>query len=295
MSTTQPYVAYIDQLLTRLSAIEAAYLDILGRSTVRYVNPNSRGGAVFFVDAADWGWGPSDPDLELARMQLLARVRAWRPLFELLFPHPVPEVMMRHTKALKHLERWLVRADTFDNSIPGTIALAIEAIKRSTSTLQQSRDLLPVDAFAVRAAIDTNVLLDDPDLGAFIADLGPRYVVHVLPVVLRELDELKRAGRNPDIREAAKRADRRLKSLRDNGDVLAGARVSGDVWAVFEHIEPQSSGLPSWLDTSVPDDRFVASLLLLQSAHPGSALVAVTGDLNLQTKLAAVNAPFLDR
>lgn len=31
-----------------------------------------------------------------------------------------------------------------------------------------------------------------------------------------------------------------------------------------------------------------------RSEHSGSALVAVTGDLNLQTKLAAVSLPFVD-
>jgi predicted ribonuclease YlaK len=40
--------------------------------------------------------------------------------------------------------------------------------------------------------------------------LGQRYLVYLLPVVLRELDDHKRAGRNQDLREAARRADRRL-------------------------------------------------------------------------------------
>ena len=43
----------------------------------------------------------------------------------------------------------------------------------------------------------------------------------------------------------------------------------------------------------VPDDRFVASTLLLQSRHPGSCVYIVTSDLNLQTKLAVVGLPFV--
>lgn len=88
-------------------------------------------------------------------------------------------------------------------------------------------------------------------------------MVHLLPVVLRELDDLKRAGRTEDLRESARRADRRLKGLRSNGNVQAGVRVSGEVHAVFEHIEPRNNKLPSWLDLTVPDDRFVASSMLL--------------------------------
>ncbi|MFE9046209.1 hypothetical protein ACFYOG_35650 [Streptomyces sp. NPDC007818] len=87
---------------------------------------------------------------------------------------------------------------------------------------------------------------------------------------------------------------RRLKGLRNNGDVTRGVKVAGDVQAVFEHIEPRSQALPDWLDLSVPDDRFIASTLLLQSLYPGSAWYVATSDLNMQTKLAAVALPFIE-
>ncbi|WP_439813249.1 hypothetical protein [Streptomyces sp. P9-2] len=105
---------------------------------------------------------------------------------------------------------------------------------------------------------------------------------------------MKRAGRTDTLRDAAKTADRRLKGLRTNGDVTRGVRVAGDVHAVFEHIEPKSDALPDWLDLTVPDDRFVASTLLLQSRHPGSAWYVATSDINLQTKLSAVALPFIE-
>jgi hypothetical protein len=49
--------------------------------------------------------------------------------------------------------------------------------------------------------------------GRHVPTLGQRYNAHLLPVVLRELDDLKRAGRTQDLRDAAQRADRRLKGL----------------------------------------------------------------------------------
>jgi predicted ribonuclease YlaK len=119
-------------------------------------------------------------------------------------------------------------------------------------------------------------------------------MAHVLPVVFGEIDDLKRTGRTQDLREAAKKADRRLKALRENGDVRSGAKVSGDVVAVFEHAEPPAEGVPTWLDLSVPDDRFVAAALQLQSRHPGSALYVATSDLNMQNKLTAVGLPFVE-
>lgn len=153
----------------------------------------------------------------------------------------------------------------------------------------------PTTRSLVRLVVDTNALLDNPDLTVYAGQLGDRYQVHLLPVVLRELDDHKRFHRREEVREAAKRADRRLKHLRDHGDVRAGVRVAGDVSAVVERVEPRADGLPRWLDLPVPDDRLLGSVLLLQSAHPGSAMFVATGDLNLQTKLSAVRLPFIER
>ena len=288
MTRRQP-IPYVDQLVTELEQIRLGTVDVLERSQIDRTNapPN-------FITAADYAWAPSDDALQANRMTLLRQVRDFRTRFELLFPHPTPEVRDRHSNALDHLERWLERDGYFDHSIPSTIPAAIEKVNASVAVLAAAKGLLPTDAFATRLVVDTNVLLGDPDLAQFTAQLGDRYMTHLLPVVLREIDDLKRSGRTEQLREAAKKADRRLKGLRDNGDVSVGAKVAGDVWAVFEHIEPRADGLPSWLDLDVPDDRFIASALLLQSGHPGSMLVAATSDLNLQTKLAAVRLPFIE-
>jgi len=284
--------AYVDRLLAELDEISASYAEILGRSSIRNVDPNRGSKDIVFIGAPKWGWVPSDDAETAARMALLRSVRDWGPRCRLLFPHPTPEVSKRLDKGLDHLERWLVRKR--GGAIPPNISQALERVEMTVRDLRSLGDLLPADEYLVRVVVDTNTLLDDPDLTIYKGQLGGRYMVHVPPVVLREIDDHKRGGRNQDLREASKRADRRLKGLRDNGDVRVGARVAGDIFAVFEHIEPKTDGLPSWLDLTVPDDRFVASTLMLQSAHPGSAVYVATSDLNLQTKLAAVGLPFVE-
>ncbi|MEU3787726.1 PIN domain-containing protein [Streptomyces sp900129855] len=293
MAATQAPPTYLERLRSDLDLIEAGFLKVLADSQIRNVDPNRRSSAMVYFGAAKWGWVPSGPELETRRMELLGRVREWEPLFRLLFPHPTPEVTKRLDGTLALLQRWLVRPR--DTSVPATIDKAVDKVKAAVATLRKLGELLPDDAWAVRVAVDTNMLLDDPDVAIYTPLLGNRYMVHLLPVVLRELDDHKLAGRNPDIRDAAKKADRRLKGLRTNGDVLRGVRVAGDVHAVFEHIEPKGDGLPNWLDLDVPDDRFVASTLLLQSRHPGSAVYVATRDINLQTKLAAVGLPFIEK
>ncbi|MFD8007152.1 PIN domain-containing protein [Streptomyces mirabilis] len=178
--------------------------------------------------------------------------------------------------------------------MPAIIDGAVDQVRKAVATLRKLGELLPADDWPVRVTLDTNMLLDDLDVAIYTSVLGRRYMVHLLPVVLRELDDKKLGGRTPDLRGAAKKADRRLKGLRTNGNVLHGVKEAGDVHAVLEHVEPKGDRLPNWLDLDVPDDRFVASTLLLQSRHPGSAIYVATRDINLQTKLAAVALPFIE-
>jgi hypothetical protein len=279
---------YLDRLLSELDDIHTGYAGVLAASTIINVDPG-RG----FIGFAIWGWGKSDTALEASRMALLRRIRDWEPRFRLLFPHPTPTVTKRLNEHIGRLERWLVRKRG-EHGIPSTVPRATEVIKADVADLRALTKLLPADEYATRLTVDTNTLIDNPDLAVHVGTLGRRYMVHLLPVVLRKLDDLKRGGRNQELREAAQRADRRLKGLRANGDPQTGVRVAGDVYAVFEHVEPNNDRLPSWLDLTVPDDRFVASSLLLQSDHPGSALNVATSDINLQTKLAAVGLPFVE-
>ncbi|MCM2517953.1 PIN domain-containing protein [Streptomyces griseoincarnatus] len=286
---------YTERLVEQLDAIERDHLAVLEASEIQYVNPNQPGDSLIILGAADWGWAPSGPALESQRMDLLRRLRDWEPRFRLLFPHPTPEAAKKLKESLEHLERWLVREGTWsDWSVPQHKPEAVKLLQASVQQLRSLTDLLPTDPWPVRLVIDTNALIDNPDLAAYTGQIGSRYMAHLLPVVLRELDDMKRAGRTDPLRDAAKKADRRLKGLRTNGDVTRGVRVAGDVHAVFEHIEPKADALPDWLDLTVPDDRFVASTLLLQSRHPGSAWYVATSDINLQTKLSAVALPFIE-
>lgn len=285
--------SYLSGMLGELDLLERDYVDVLDRSLVVNIDPNRHSNGIAWLGYACWAWGSSDAELEASRMDLLGRLRDWGPRYQLLFPHPVTSVSTRLDESLDLLDRWLVRKGQ-DTTVPGSTAAATVKVQQAAVSLRELAQTLPADPYAVRLAPDTNTLIDNPDLAAHTAALGPRYMAHVLPVVFGEIDELKRSGRTQELREAAQKADRRLKGLRDNGDVRTGARVAGDVLAVFEHREPSTEGLPTWLDLSVPDDRFVAAVLQLQSRHPGSALYVATGDLNMQNKLHAVGLPFVE-
>ncbi len=291
--TSAPPASYLDRLLAELAAIHEQYHVVLDASGVKNIDPNRRGSGGIFIGFPSWGWLKSEPGLEAARMKLLGTVRDWTPRFRLLFAHPTPTVAERLDDGLAHLERWLTREDG-DQSVPPGIPQAHELLAATVQNLRVLVDLLPVDEHPVRLVVDTNVLIDNPDVAIYTNQIGIHYRVHLFPVVMGEIDDLKRSGRVQELRDAAKRADRYLKDLRRRGDVRAGVRVAGKVSAVFEYVEPKADGLPSWLDLDVPDDRLVAAALLLQSAYPSSTLYVATNDLNTQNKLGAVGLPFVE-
>jgi len=280
--------SYTDRLLAELDGLAEHYVEALNSSQIGAHNWDSG-----FIGFPHFYWLDSSTELQAMRMRLLAQIKDLEPRMRLLFPNPTPEVRGVLKESFGLLRRWAKRGSG-DHSIPGSVELAKTTAAQAIADLQRLTDLLPEDEWPLRLVVDTNTLIDNPDLAAHTATLGGRYMAHVLPVVLSEIDDLKRSGRTPELREAAKKADRRLKALRDNGDVRTGARVQGQVHAIFEYTEPHDDGLPGWLDLDVPDDRLVASVLLLQSAHPGSTVHVATGDLNLQTKLAAVGLPFVE-
>ena len=85
-SRTAP-VAYADALLGELDQIEGACLAVLEASAIDRYEP-----VPGVIGLPPWGWAPSDPALQTARMAVLAQVRDLRPRFELLFRHPTLEV-----------------------------------------------------------------------------------------------------------------------------------------------------------------------------------------------------------
>ncbi|MFI2292940.1 PIN domain-containing protein [Streptomyces niveus] len=282
---------YAEHLLSELSDIKDACTAVLEGSQVRAREMS--GGGVQII-GHPWAWVPSTPEIEARRMAVLRDVRDWEPRFRLLFPHPTPEVQRRLDDSVGLLGDWLDRGGKVKHRAPQSIPRGVARIQAAVERLRGLVDLLPADEWRVRVVVDTNTLMDNPDVALYQNDVGSRYMVHILPVVLRELDDLKRSNNRPERRESARKAERRLKAMRDNGDVRKGARVAGDVHVVFEHIEPRSDGLPDWLDLDVPDDRLIASVLRLQSRHPGSKVYTATSDLNLQTKLAATGLPYME-
>jgi len=159
------------------------------------------------------------------------------------------------------------------------------AMYKSTEGLQGILEILGFGSRQTIVVPDTNSIVDECDPVKYreIAD-AEEFTFLLLPTVLAELDDLKINHRNPEVREQAKRAIRRIKGWRQQGSLREGVRVDRTITISAFHREPKMSDSLSWLDSEVNDDRLIASVLEVQAESPSGSVVLVTGDINLQNK-----------
>lgn len=288
--------SYLARLRTELDQIEVDYQAILESSHIVYVNPNEPGSSVVFVTAADWGWGPSDAAHTAARMRVLGAYRTWRPRMGLLFPHPTPGVANQLDEADRLLERWLLRPGAFDYEIPSSVEPAKEVVARHFATLRAILDVVSVGGDTTPRLIpDTNSLLSNPEIASYpVAAGADRAVIHLLPTVLGELDRLKDQGRTKELQDKAQAVIRRIKGLRQRGNLASGVNLTRAIVVRADAREPDVRAILDWLDPTVADDRIVAAALTLQAEFAAAVVTLVTSDMNLQNKADAVGLPYIE-
>jgi rRNA maturation endonuclease Nob1 len=290
------FASYLDRLRAELTEIRAEMDALLDASAIRNVNPNTPDSSMVFVGAADWGWGPSDPALSASQMRLAARYDAWFDRFRLVFTHPTHDVASDMKEVDEFVRRWTERPGTWDHSIPRTIDAAKEVATKQFETFDRLLDIASRSGSdTLRLVPDTSALIRNPDLASYArAAPSPTFTIHLVPTVLAELDDLKDRGRTQELRDQAQGVIRRLKGLRDKGNLATGVKVTKTITVQTEAREVDVRGVLDWLEPAVPDDRLLAASLRLQSDHPSGSVVLVTSDLNLQNKADAVGMPYVE-
>lgn len=290
------YTPYVQRLREELQRIYEDFSEVLRDSEIRYVNPNRSNSDFFFMGAADWGWAPSDPTTTVMRMKLKERYMDWHNRMRLLFPHPTPEVAKRLNDLSDFFLRWLDRPDSYDHSISKSVDQAQGVLKKNVQAFEELLNLSAGQGDGVlRLVPDTNSLIRNPDFASYSRAIGSiNYWVHILPTVLRELDDLKDRGKTPELREHAQGVVRRLKGLRDKGRLAEGVKLTKTITVRLEHREVDAPSIVEWLDPTIPDDRIAAGALALQSAFPDGTVILVTSDLNLQNKADVLGLPYVE-
>jgi tetratricopeptide (TPR) repeat protein len=126
--------------------------------------------------------------------------------------------------------------------------------------------------------IDTNVLLSDPDVIDRFHDAD----VVIPEMVLSEIDKLKTARVDPELRYRGRRISRALFDLSERGSLADGVELRGGGRVRVVGLDPDAA-VPAGLNVRNTDDRIIAVAVAVRDAGDGPVTL-VTNDLNMLLK-----------
>jgi tetratricopeptide (TPR) repeat protein len=139
-----------------------------------------------------------------------------------------------------------------------------------------------MDALPKRVIFDTNVLLTEPTV--LLSE--PDAQIIIPETVLGELDKLKTARVDPDLRFRGREVSRLIFELADGGSLIEGITLPDGGSLRVQPFDPTGLRLPDGFSTKTPDDKILATAYLLSNDEESakSETVLVTNDLNLLLK-----------
>jgi len=134
--------------------------------------------------------------------------------------------------------------------------------------------------------LDTNVLLADPNSVLSF----PRAEVVIPETVLGELDKLKTARVDPDLRFRGREVSRMLFELSEDGSLVDGVELP-DGGRLRVAPFDSDTALPAGVSSRNADDRILATAYQIWNAAPDNDVTLVTNDLNMLLKAQTLGVP----
>jgi len=227
-------------------------------------------------------------DQEIARMEIFQEQEKLHESLMLLLTNAPEKIQHQYASASSSFQDQI----NLRTSILGAENCPDKRKERLQASLTKIREVIEFLQYASNA-----ITIIIPDTNSLLSSTNPRdykdivqtkdFTFHLLPTVLSELDSLKVNHKNPDVREKAKDAIRRIKGWRHQGSLSAGITYHGTITIRASHKEPDIANSLAWLDPEVKDDRIIASVLEIQVSNPAALVVLATSDINLQNKADA--------
>ncbi len=270
------------RLKKKLESLSERITTLIGGLSVKHYDWNSD--AFVVIGFPNYGWG------ELSSIQVSDQIGikrdycAWFDMLQAAFSAAPKHLEQRIAETDKEVRCWIELESNF------SIRPDPETNKKALQDLfHQYFEILKV-----LEASQTNETLLVPDTNAFISEPDPtkyrpiagsdRFVFLILPTVLVELDSLKNSHHKQELKEKAKKAITRIKGWRNQGSLPEGVKVDHTITVKTLAVEGRMNKSLSWLDRHNQDDRIIASILEVQSLHPSSQVILVTGDINMMNK-----------
>jgi hypothetical protein len=285
-------VTLVERLEQQLKTIEHQVTELLDASTIkrRYQDPFSE---IVFI-ANDYYWDTADESQKRLQLNVLRTYLSWFEHFNLLFNDAPKRIQKQITGTHATVKKWIEKEDGW--YVPSTIDEAKKTFHEQIQTYSQLLNLFKSSNDPdIILVPDTNALIKAPDVGSYGAAVEhEKYTVIILPTVLSELDKLKTTHRNEDFRGKVESVIRRLKGMRQQGNMHEGVIVNKVITVKMIAQEPDFNKTLSWLDPTNNDDRIVAATLEVQRGEPSSKVILISADINHQNKAEMANIPFIE-
>lgn len=134
---------------------------------------------------------------------------------------------------------------------------------------------------------DTNVLLTDAQ--ALLSYPGAEILIP--ETVLSEIDKLKTARVDPDLRYRGRNVSRLLFDLTDGKSLIDGVTIDNGATVRVVPFDFQGSGLPDGFTTKNSDDKILATAYLAKKASEDKQVYLITNDLNMLLKAQTYGVP----
>ena len=254
------------------------------------------GSGVVFI-CPEYHWGQASPEQLNAQLAIKRDYEVWFEIFRSVFRTATDDLNQRIKEADQAFRQWIELSSNW--SISPDRAANEKQLREDAEQFVKILAILEAGGGIETILIpDTNAIVGEPDPTQYKDIAGDNsFVFLLLPTVLAELDKMKISHRNPDFREKVKKTITRIKGWRNQGSLLDGVTVNRTITVRAVASEPDMQRTLTWLDEHNRDDRIIATVLEVQSAHPTARVVLITGDINLLNKadVARIESAELDR
>ena len=236
------------------------------------------------VMAPTYYWGKMSFEQLHEQLAIKRDYEEWIDIFKSVFANAPDHLDRSIAKADNRVRQWIELKSNW--SISFDRAANEEGLRADAKVFYEMLAFLDTNGPAATILIpDTNAIIGEPSpihyRGIASSDT---FIFLLLPTVLAELDALKNNHRNDDFRKKVTKVITRIKGWRNQGSLREGVTVDRTITVKAVANEPKMGKTLQWLDNSNRDDRIVASVLEVQSAHPNARIILVTGDVNLANK-----------
>jgi len=283
----QELSSFLTRLKQQLELIEKQMLELLDASSIKESRRDR------YVFTPNYYWGEADEVQRRLQMKLNGAYSTWYEKFCLSISNATEEIKKEVEETHEFVTSWIEKKSSF--GIPSTIREAKTEFKEKIQVFYELINMLDNGKKDLILVLDTNALIKVPEWSQYSKVVRQdKYTIIIPPTVLGQLDRLKVMHHDANLKEKVSSVIRRIKGLRQQGNLLQGVTVNKTVTVKMLAAEPNFKETLHWLDPSNEDDRIIASVLKVQCNFPTAIVVLVTSDINLQNKAEMANLPFLE-